>query len=253
MALRQSTGMRDARLEKRALINEHAVIAIGNGATSDGGGATYESAASDRITDSGNGLANFTVGDMLWSSGWDETSCNTGDDAGFQILGSAAGYVDVLEGSFAGSDASNSAIVYLAAARGGSIVDLFRMGVQRLYTGGQPSSGDVAETGTYLIEISENDGAFAGGTFANGLNFDVATSGVLAKDTYETWKGAGAATGTAGWGRMYDNAYTTGASTSAVRFDFTVGTSGADLTVASASIESAVEYTINSGTYTIPA
>lgn len=103
-------------------------------------------------------------------------------------------------------------------------------GVIHLYTGAKPASPDDAEAGSLLAIITNNGGAFTPGAQANGLRFGAAVDGLISILAGQTWKtDACLATGQVGWGRFYANARTQGASTTAVRVDFTVSTSGADL------------------------
>jgi hypothetical protein len=102
-------------------------------------------------------------------------------------------------------------------------------GVIGIYSGGQPADADQAETGTLLCLVTESGGAFVPGAAANGLEFGTAANGIIEKAAAETWMGTILATGSAGWFRHYDNNYTTGASTTAVRFDGSCATSGAQL------------------------
>lgn len=81
-------------------------------------------------------------------------------------------------------------------------------------SGTRPADADATEVGggTILAQITLPTPAFAAS----------AASGAIAKAG--TWQDASAnATGTANWFRMYDSALTTGASTTAVRMDGTVG------------------------------
>ncbi len=119
---------------------------------------------------------------------------------------------------------------------GNSLKALLADGVMDLYTGSQPATGDAAETGTKLISITLDSGAFVGGAPTNGLEFDAAVAGVLSKAAAETWSGVGLAIGTANWFRFYDNAYTTGVSSAAVRFDGSVSTAGSQLVLSSTAI-----------------
>lgn len=86
----------------------------------------------------------------------------------------------------------------------------------------KPASADLAETGTLLALITLNGGAFSAGSPTNGLNFGTAANGVLPKAT-EIWQGNGLPAAGAGtnatYFRMYANAYVTGASSTAVRYD----------------------------------
>ena len=62
-----------------------------------------------------------------------------------------------------------------------------------------------------------------------------------------------ATTGTAGWFRFYANDLTTGASSTAARFDGSVSTSGAQLNMSSTAITAGATTTIDSFTVTMPA
>jgi hypothetical protein len=130
---------------------------------------------------------------------------------------------------------------------------LFTDGVIRIYSGTQPTSADDAESGTLLCTITVGSGAFTAGAATNGLEFGTPGSGTIAKSTSETWSGVAVATGTAGWFRFYANAMTTGSSTTAVRFDGSVSTSGAQLNMSSTAITSGATTTIDSFSVTIPA
>lgn len=245
MALRLSTGLRNAQMGA----NSYAVagytattISFGDGTGTDG---------RDQILDSANGfvIAGLKLGDYVTVFG--STSNNV---SAKKILAVTAGAIEIAAGSLS-TEAAGDQVVLCAARGGGSVDELFRNGVIRIYSGSQPSTADAAETGTLLLEVTESDGAFAAGAPANGLNFDgeAAASGLLTKESSETWQGTGAADGTAGWFRFYDNAYVTGASTTAVRFDGSCATSGGQLTMSSTAIVSGVVTTLDSAAITLPA
>lgn len=127
-------------------------------------------------------------------------------------------------------------------------------GVIRIFPGVQPTSADDAEGATHLVELTLASAAFTPGAPEGGLEFgDAATAGVLPKKTGEVWSGVATATGTAGWFRFYPNARTTGASTTAARFDGSISTSGAQLNMSSTAITSGATTTIDSFTITFPA
>lgn len=128
-------------------------------------------------------------------------------------------------------------------------------GVLAIYSGSQPTDADAAETGTLLCLITVGSGAFTPGVATNGLNFDAPVAGVLPKAAAETWSGVGlaaAGTGTvAGWFRFYDNNQTTGASTTALRFDGAISTaSTAELQMSVTTIVEDAPVVINSFNYT---
>lgn len=126
-----------------------------------------------------------------------------------------------------------------------------------IYSGSQPASANDTEgSGSLLCLITLNGGAFTGGVSTNGLNFDGPSDGVLSKPSGATWSGNGlaaAGTGTtATWFRVYPNAYTTGASTSAVRYDGAISTSStAELQMTNTTVVQGVPVTINSFNLTI--
>lgn len=115
-----------------------------------------------------------------------------------------------------------------------------------IYTASQPATADAAATGTLLVTVSNN------GT-ATGLTFEQSANGVVAKSTTETWKGSIVTTGTAAWARFYEHGDdVTQISTTAARFDCTIGTSSADIIVGSTTCTQGLDFTINAFTYTAP-
>lgn len=131
-------------------------------------------------------------------------------------------------------------------------------GVLALFSGAQPADcNDTEGAGSLLALITVGSGAFVAGQPGNGLNFDAPVAGVLSKAAAETWSGNGlaaAGTGTvATWFRFYANAYVTGASTAAVRFDGAISTaSTAELQLSVTTIVEGVPVIINTFTYTPP-
>lgn len=149
------------------------------------------------------------------------------------------------------SDTSNTGLTVLfdevkliSMAR--SLQDLFYRGVIKIYTGSQPTSADDAPTGTLLVTIY-SDGVSA------GLSFGDASSGVLNKNTAETWTGTAVATGTAGWFRLQAPGDSGGSSTTDERLDGAISTAGAELNMSSTSIVSGAIQAISAFQLTIPA
>jgi len=134
-----------------------------------------------------------------------------------------------------------------------SFKDAMANGVIRIFSGVQPTTADDAEAATVLLEITVSSGAFTAGAATNGLNFGDPASGSLAKAVAEVWSGAASVTGTAGWFRFYANDLTTGASTTAARFDGSVSTSGAQLNMSSTAITAGATTTIDRFIVTMPA
>lgn len=135
-----------------------------------------------------------------------------------------------------------------------SFGDLFIDGVIYIYTGAQPATADLTESGTNILIISESGGAFTPASPTNGLEFEEdSTDGILEKASAETWQGIGiGGGGTAGWFRFYANARTQGASSTSVRFDGMCATTGGELTMSSTTIVVAATTTIDAFSVTLP-
>lgn len=236
MTLRLSTGYRDAlnaqKAEAKNLMTG-TTISFSSGTGADG---------NDQILDSGNGLGGFSLYDKITVAG------STSNDGAYEILAVADGAIDVAASTLTAEDAGDQVI--LAAARGGSVSDLFRHSVLCIYSGSQPTSADDEESGSLLVTISLGSGTFTAGSEENGLNFDESANGVLSKRSGEVWSGVGVLAGTAGWFRIYDNSKTTGASTTAIRMDGAIATSGSDLNMSNTSITSGGTTTLDSVTLT---
>jgi hypothetical protein len=191
-------------------------------------------ASEDQITDSENRFltAGFKVGDKITTTG----STTAGNDISEIVLTAVAqGALSFATGVLAASEAFLAGTI-VTGSNGGSWKSLLDNGIIHVYSGTQPASADDAETGTLLLKLTVASGAFVAGSPDNGLSLRQIISGVMVKDDGEVWSGVGLATGTAGWFRYYANDYVTGASNNAIRFDGTVGTSGAQLILTSTNI-----------------
>jgi hypothetical protein len=128
----------------------------------------------------------------------------------------------------------------------------FANGVIEIYTGTQPSSANNAVTGTLLGTVTLAGGAFTPGSPTNGLTFAAAADGSVSKSG--VWSFVGIAAGTAGWFRLKANAVDTGLlSTTAVRMDGSIGTSGADLNISNINVAIGAPNTVDTFVYTQPA
>ena len=124
---------------------------------------------------------------------------------------------------------SNTAV----SAAADAVCPLLNNGYLRLYDGTQPATANTAvTTQTLLAELRWNATAF--GAASNG----VATANAITSDT------SADATGTATWFRALKSDGTT------VVFDGSVGTSGCDLNLNSASISAGAAVSVTSFTYT---
>lgn len=138
-------------------------------------------------------------------------------------------------------------------------VSQFNDCVLQLFTGSPPASANDVEPGTLLVTITQDSLAFVGGSPTNGLSFDIATAQHFAsysqvgKTVAESWSGVGLATGVAGWGRLYANAFTTGASTTAVRLDGLCGLSNAQFIMSNLNITLGETTTVSACNVIFPA
>ena len=243
MATRLSTGLRNGMLTSNSY-PKNIVIGI-TYSFEDGTGAD----GTDRVADSGNGFvtAGYEAGDYITVAG--STSNNV---SGIKVSAVAAGYLEIPAGSLT-TEAAGDTVAIASGANGGSMDEILRDGVIEVYTGSQPSTADLAESGTKLLRITLNSGAFTPGTATNGLNLADAVSGVTEKESGEVWSGVGLDDGTAGWFRYYANAYVTGASTTAARFDGVCGVGTGELRMSSLTIATSATTTVDSGSITQPA
>lgn len=242
MALRLSTGLRNALLDEKAVANN--LITRTDISFEDGTGTDSR----DRILSTAGGLDAFVKRSKVTVAG------STDNDGTYEVLASADGYIEIAAGSVnAGGEVAGDQVI-LAGASGGSFSDLFQNGVIDIYSGSQPPDADTTETGygTKLVTITLSSGAFSAGSPTNGINFGEVASGVLAKEAGEVWSGAGLADGTAGWFRFYDNSKTTGASTAAIRFDGAVATSGSQFNMTNTTVTTGATTTVDTVALTLP-
>ena len=137
----------------------------------------------------------------------------------------------------------------------GCVADALADGVIDIYSGVQPATADAVETAgaVLLARVTLASGAFTPGVSTNGINLDVAAAGAVSKAVAEVWSGVGLADGTAGWFRFYDNAVTTGASTTAIRMDGQIATSGGEINMSNTNIVTLGTTTIDGFVVTLPA
>jgi hypothetical protein len=115
----------------------------------------------------------------------------------------------------------------------------------KLYSGAAPASADDAE-GSLVVSI----GSDAGDTHCHFLAS--AVSGVLSKAA-DIWSGVAVADATVSHFRLVVNSDTGVLSTTEIRMQGTVGTSGADLNMSSVSLQSGATQTIDTFNLTMPA
>ena len=245
MALRLSTNLRNRLLG--------AVPAIGGASLVVSSRIAAVTGTPDSFTDSGSGFvtAEFAVGDTIMVSGF-TLAANNGI---FTIATVAAGTIEIVETTVV-NESAGALNIKMQVVKGGSLKDIFKDGVLKVYSGAQPTTADTAYAGTQLLEISVASGAFVSGAAANGLEFGTASAGAISKNT-DVWSDTGIASGTAGWFRLYANATDTGGADTTPflypRIDGAVGTSGAELNMSSTSITLGATSTIDTFTITFPA
>jgi hypothetical protein len=120
-------------------------------------------------------------------------------------------------------------------------------------SGAAPNTFVVTAT---LTTITATYADMSGGvTAVNGLVWGNAASGVIDKASSETWSGVNAASGTAGWFRLYGSVADAGTLDSAgttIRMDGAVAASGSELNIGT-TFTSAATTTISSLATTVPA
>jgi hypothetical protein len=246
MSIHLSTGLRQALLGNVPARKASVIISGGTGIAAVDGGAGL----ADSFTDSNSGFvtAGFTVGDAFLVYGF--TGGMAAIHGPFTVVTVVAGTITVATASLA-DDAATEAVT-MVLLKGGSWRDIFKDGIMDIYSGTIPANADAIETGTLLVSITVASGAFVAASPANSLEFGAPSSGTIAKDA-SVWSGVGVATGEAGYYRFYDNAYTTGASSSAIRFDGTCAVSGGDLNMSDLTVTDELTTTIDTFSVTLPA
>lgn len=221
MAWLLSTGAKKALLSKNPSVGTTviaATLSFGDG-TGTGG--------RDQILDSGDGLGSFKVDDFILIIG------GANNNVLARAVTAAAGVIEVAAGTL-GTQAEGDTYA-LVNVSSGSFAQVFKNSVIYGKTGTRPVTADLAETGIDVIKITRNGATFVAGSPENGLNAGEFSGTTLQRSLDpvtglpEVWRGIGLASNTLGYVVWYDNAVTTGASSSAIRMYGLAGTSGADV------------------------
>ena len=196
-------------------------------------------ASDDTITDSGAGLGDFSVGDLVYIYGATYASNNTT----FNVIGATANTLTLPTGSLY-TDQSAGSDILLQAFRRASFVELFEISYLSYRNGTIPASADTTESGSELAEFS--------GIRFTGATYDSVNDNAYC-DLYETITATASAGGDVGYARLYGGgAKTTGASTTAIRADLTVGVGSGDLRLSSLTITSGQALSISSLKIKVP-
>ena len=141
-------------------------------------------------------------------------------------------------------------------ALGKNFKDLFRYHVIKIFGGYyDPTSADLADSGSLLVTLTGASGAVTPGTSTNGLEFGDPTNGVLPIGGVAV-SGVVSTGGTAGYYRMYDNAVDGTVDTTnlrTIRCQGDCSTTGAEMILSNLSLTSGATVTINTHNITFPA
>ena len=243
MTTRLSTGMIDDLLENPGV--PKAILVGADIGFVDGGigNDQIDRTSGSWITDG------FQVGDWVQIFG----ATTSANNVLRKILAVATLTLDIATASITTAEdgVAGTAVV---SAKGAGINDLLKFGYINIYTGAQPASADLIESGTLLVKITKDGAAHNTSTGLNGLEFnDDAVAGVLSKLTGQVWSGSPSASNNAGWFRFYAQEGTEGASTTAVRFDGAVGLSGTEMIVPTVVIAVGTDFIITTFNIIMPA
>lgn len=213
-----------------------ATITVGSGAHT----AEVQATGSLTISGTSGSVDTVTVNSIDILGG---AVTNTGTAAGTATAVAAAINNNPKNFMFVASSTGSSGVVTLTA----------KPGLGTLCNGWAVSGTATTTTLGTLVNIGSG---VAGVNPANGLRFGDSASGILVKDSSQTWSGVGAASGTAGWFRFEGSVADSGAADSSavyLRLDGNIATSGANLNLSSTSIASGATQTISTFSLTMPA
>jgi hypothetical protein len=225
MAIKYSQGYVEAMLEKQSLAEVFGTdIALVDGGT---GSDTITRTAADFLT------AGFAPGDDIFV----RNATDSDDDIdGVTCSDVVAGTITLPTGTWTTGEAAG-ATIFICAARGGGVKELLNGGKVTVFSGTRPSSASDAPTGaTALIEFDDLIFADASWDGTNNYAYIDLSASITA---------AAIATGVGTWFRCTGkNENRDGASTTAIRFDGLVGTSG-DMQVSTTSYTLGVNATLD--------
>ena len=197
-------------------------ITAGDG---DGGGSR------DTLTDSGSGFGSFGIHDFILI-----VSGDANDGVWAKVITASASVLEVPAGTLT-AVAAGSVVSILKFSPWGAMKTLYQNCTIDVYAEARPTSADDAEPGAVIASFTLNGNAFVGGTSANGLNFGYLDGTNMKRaidpetSLVEVWRATPTATTIANSCRVYSNDKMTGASTTAIRMDGVVTTSGGDLNI----------------------
>lgn len=179
------------------------------------------------IADSNNGFSlKQKAGDKIVIFG-------TASNDGTYTIESVVGVGSIVVTTALVNESAGAAVVVVGFSAGGSFTEVFKDCVGAFYSLGQPSSANDAETGVLLGYLTVDGVEFTPGSPTGGLNFDDTVAAECKKPSGVVWRCMPVANGTAGYLRIYDNKRITGNSSTAIRFDITVGVGTGELRLGS--------------------
>lgn len=183
-------------------------------------------------------------------------SVNTFTVNGIEIMGSATNFNASLAQTATdiATKINNNPknILFAALASGADVIITAKPGLGTL-----PNGWVLATTTTTITKTDVNLGTTtAGVNSVNGLTFGDSAAGTIVKNPTETWSGAAANSGTAGWFRFVGAVVDAGAADASevfIRVDGNIATSGANLNMSNTTIVALAVQTLNTFSLTYPA
>lgn len=159
--------------------------------------------------------------------------------------------VAVIAAAFEAANPVMRAMAVAATSGTGSIVFQSKIpGLTYTLTVAGSGAGTIGAAATHDGMV---DKSVIGNTRSDALQLGTPASGVISKETGQTWSGTNLVTGTAGYFRMVLPDDTAAESTTAIRIQGSVGTGGAELNLSSLSFTVDAVTTISGGDITLPA
>ena len=199
-------------------------------------------ASDDSVTDTVDGLvaAGFAAGQRLQVV----TCANPANKVNVPILAVDVGSISVPTGTWAEAEIAGNVIRILGRPSAVSFADLFHNSQMDFCSGSIPTTPDDAETGTVLCSLT-------------GLQFGEVAWDAVGKRAYvdllTTATGTVLVSGRASWFRLRGGgSVATGASTSLIRIDGTVGVSSGDAAIPTVDLEAGRPLSISSMRFYFP-
>jgi hypothetical protein len=185
----------------------------------------------DTINDSASGFGSFGRHDFLLI-----VSGDANDGVWTKCINASAAKLEVPAGALT-AVAAGSVVGIFKFDAWGAMKTLFQNCTIDIYAEARPASADSAEPGAAIARFTLNGDAFVAGLSTNGLNFGYLDGTNMKRaidpetSIAEVWRATPTVTAVANSCRIYANDKSSGSSTTAIRMDGVVATSGADLNI----------------------